>query len=149
MKVIIKKSSYKGADGSSLSDERCQQFVKLHDCCASLGEKKISYKELQEIAEEKKLYGATQAGNAIRTFAPLLLKLGFVEYNNGIFAANSFFTKDGKTFIKILKAYFVAKQTSNTYLVSQLKVAKQDIQRLGLYNMYLNPNFKTHNIWLA
>lgn len=149
MKVTIKKSSYRGADGSSLSDERCVQFIKLYDCCALLGDEKITYKRLQEIAEEKKLFGSTQAGNAIRTFAPLLYKLGFVDYSSDSFSANSFFTKDGRTFIEILKAYFTARNTTNTYLVNQLKAAKQDIQRLGLHNMYLNPSLKTHNIWLA
>lgn len=149
MKVTIKKTSYRGTDGSSLSDERCLQFIKLYDCCMSLGDKMISYKRLQEVAEEKKLFGTTQAGNAIRTFAPLLFKLGFVDYSNDSFAAKSFFTQDGITFIEILRAYFSAKTTGNIYLINQLKSAKQDIQRIGLHNMFLNPSLKTHNIWLA
>lgn len=148
MKITLKKSSYKGTDGSSLSESRCKQFVTLYNFCQQLGDVMIDYDKLQKKAVEAKLYGETQADKAIRTFAPLLSKLGFVNYE-GQFQANKLFTDNGIMLIQTVQALELAKSTGNQALIKSLNYAKQDIQRLGLHNMFLNPEWQKHNIWIA
>lgn len=148
MKITLKKEWYKGTDGSSLSDERCLQFISLYEFTQALGLQSIDYKTLQVLATEKNLYAPAKSAKVIRTFCPLLSKIGFVNYD-GTFLAKNLFTKDGKLFIQTIKALAAAKAIGNKKLFNELTISKQKIQRLGLLNMHANPEYKYHNIWIA
>ena len=87
MKVTVPNYS---TDGSSLSEERCQQICLVYDLCNRLGDRLTSYKDIQNIAVEEQIFGSAKADSVIRTIFPLLKKLGFVSYpDNGEFKASS------------------------------------------------------------
>jgi hypothetical protein len=150
MNIVLSVNSYKGVDGSSLSPTRCSQMVQVYEMLEEMGTKLTSYLEIQEEAARRKLFGKTQAKNAIRTFFPLLKKLDFVEYD-GNFAANKCFTELGTQFVLACRALEnVTDETPHKdEIVSRLKSIKRNAQKKGLINMYNDPEWKSHNMWIA
>lgn len=150
MNVVLSVDSYKGVDGSSLSPTRCSQMVQVYDMLEEMGTSLTSYVEIQEEAARRKLFGKTQAKSAIRTFFPLLKKLDFVEYE-GTFAANMCFTELGTQFVLACRA--LENVTDDTphkdEIVSRLKSIKRNAQKKGLINMYNDPEWKSHNMWIV
>ncbi len=150
MNIVLSVDSYKGVDGSSLSPTRCSQIVQVYEMLEELGTKTITYIGIQEEAARRKLFGKTQAKSAIRTFFPLLKKLDFVDYE-GNFAANMCFTELGTQFVLACRA--LANVTDETphkdEIVSRLKSIKRNTQQKGLVNMYKDPEWKHHNMWIA
>lgn len=150
MKVVLSVESYKGVDGSSLSPTRCSQMVQVYDMLEEMGTSLTSYVGIQEEAARRKLFGKTQAKSAIRTFFPLLKKLDFVEYD-GTFAANTCFTELGTQFVLACRA--LKNVTDGTphkdEIISRLKSIKKNAQKNGLVNMYNDPEWKSHNMWIA
>lgn len=150
MNVVLSVESYKGVDGSSLSPTRCLQIVQVFEMLEEMGTSLTSYVGIQEEAARKKLFGKTQAKNAIRTFFPLLKKLDFVNYD-GIFAANMCFTELGAQFVLACRALEnVTDETPHKdEIIARLKNIKKNAQREGLINMYNDPEWKSHNMWIA
>lgn len=150
MNIIIKKEWYKGTDGSSISEDRCSQIIDLYMFSLSLGNQMINYKSLQELALQKGLYAPSLSDKVIRTFAPLLKKIGFIYYyEDEKFRARDLFTKDGLLFIETARALLAAKVVKNASVIDELRLTKQKIQRLGLVNMHDNPLYINHNMWIA
>lgn len=150
MNVVLSVESYKGVDGSSLSPTRCSQMVQVYEMLEDMGAKFTSYVEIQEEAARRKLFGNTQAKSAIRTIFPLLKKLDFVEYD-GRFAANLCFTELGKQFVLACRALEnVTDETPHKdEIISRIKSIKRNAQKEGLINMYKDPEWKSHNMWIA
>lgn len=150
MKISLSVDSYKGVDGSSLSPIRCSQIVSIYEMLESMGDQVITYVGLQELAENKHLFGKANAKSAVRTFFPLLKKLGFVNYE-GSFAANRCFTETGTKFVLASRALsFVDDNTPNKdEIISTLETIKSDSIKLGLINMNANPDYDEHNIWIV
>jgi hypothetical protein len=125
-------------------------MVQVYEMLEEMGTKLTSYLEIQEEAARRKLFGKTQAKNAIRTFFPLLKKLDFVEYD-GNFAANKCFTELGTQFVLACRALEnVTDETPHKdEIVSRLKSIKRNAQKKGLINMYNDPEWKSHNMWIA
>ena len=150
MNVVLSVESYKGVDGSSLSPTRCSQMVQVYEMLEEMGTNLTSYVKIQEEAARRKLFGKTQAKNAIRTFFPLLKKLDFVNYD-GTFAANMCFTELGTQFVLACRA--LENVTDDTphkdEIIARLMNIKRNAQKKGLVNMYNDPEWKTHNIWIA
>lgn len=150
MKIKLSLESYKGGDGSSLSSTRCSQIVQVYEMLESIGDRIITYIDIQEEAQNRRLFGATQAKSAIRTFFPLLRKIGFVCYD-GSFPANSCFTELGVQFVLACRA--MENVTDDTphkeEIIERLCSIKRNAQQKGLVNMYHNPECKSHNIWTA
>lgn len=94
MNITLSVETYKGVDGSSLSSTRCDQIVQVYEMLELFGSKSLTYIDIQEEAQKRKLFGETNAKSAIRTFFPLLKKIGFVNYDNE-FDANRCFTELG------------------------------------------------------
>jgi hypothetical protein len=115
-----------------------------------MGNSLTSYVGIQEEAARRTLFGKTQAKSAIRTFFPLLKILDFVEYD-GTFAANMCFTELGTQFVLACRA--LENVTDDTphkdEIVSRLKSIKKNAQKNGLINMYNDPEWKSHNMWIA
>lgn len=150
MRIRLSVDSYKGVDGSSLSPTRCDQMVLVYDMLEGLGTKVMTYVEIQEEAQRRRLFGSTQAKSAIRTFFPLLKKLDFVEYD-GVFAANMCFTELGTQFVLACRALKnVTDSTPNKdEVIARLNSIKRNAQAKGLVNMYNDPEWKNHNIWVV
>ncbi|MBR3496078.1 MAG: hypothetical protein IKH37_05040 [Prevotella sp.] len=150
MNVNLSVESYRGADGSSLSPVRCSQMVKVYEMLETMGNDVISYVDIQEEAARRKLFGNTKAKNAIRTFFPLLKKLDFVNYD-GVFAANKCFTELGTQFVLACRALKnVADDTPHKdKIISKLKSIKRNAQQKGLVNMKNDPEWSSHNMWIA
>lgn len=150
MKINLDVESYKGADGSSLTPVRCSQMVKVYEMLEEKATKVTSYIDIQEEAARRKLFGKTQAKNAIRTFFPLLKKLNFVNYE-GRFAANTCFTELGTQFVLACRA--LENVTDDTpykqEIILRLNNIKKNALQKGLVNMYNDPEWKSHNIWIA
>ena len=150
MNVVLSVESYKGVDGSSLSPTRCSQMVQVYEMLEDMGTTLTPYVGIQEEAARRKLFGKTQAKSAIRTFFPLLKKLDFVEYD-GVFAANMCFTELGTQFVLACRA--LENVTDGTphkdEIVSRLNSIKKNAQKNGLINMYNDPEWKSHNMWIA
>lgn len=150
MNVVLSVESYKGVDGSSLSPTRCSQMVQVYEMLEGMGNSLTSYVGIQEEAARRKLFGKTQAKSAIRTFFPLLKKLDFVEYD-GTFAANMCFTELGTQFVLACRA--LENVTDDTphkdEIVARLESIKRNAQKNGLINMYNDPEWKSHNMWIA
>ena len=150
MKILLSVESYKGVDGSSLSSKRCSQMVQVYEMLEEMGTKMISYVEIQEEAARRSLFGKTQAKSAIRTFFPLLKKLDFVDYD-GEFAANMCFTELGTQFVLACRA--LENVTNDTphkdEIVARLNSIKRSAQKKGLINMYNDPEWINHNMWIA
>lgn len=150
MKIPLAVETYKGVDGSSLSPTRCSQIVQVYEMLDEFGDDSITYVGIQELAESQRLFGKTAAKSAIRTFFPLLKKLDFVNYD-GEFPANKCFTELGTQFVLVCRALEnVSDDTKKkSEVLARLTHIKHSIQKQGLINMYNNPAFGTHNIWLA
>jgi len=149
MRITIPVTNYSGVDGSSLSDVRCEQFVKLYDLALKFGNQAITYKMLQEKAIEEHIFGDTKADSAIRTIFPLFSKLGFAQIWNNI-PANEVFTVKGYRLVQLTNALTLAKSANNQTLINELQVIKALMIQDGLvYWRSQTTNLKTHNIWLA
>jgi hypothetical protein len=150
MKIPLAVETYKGVDGSSLSSTRCSQIVRVYEMLNDFGSEPISYVGIQELAESQKIFGSTAAKSAIRTFFPLLKKLNFVNYD-GEFSANKCFTDLGTQFVLVCRALEnVSDETKKrNEVVAKLTHIKQSIQKQGLINMYSNPAYASHNMWLV
>ena len=150
MKLCLSVESYKGVDGSSLSSTRCSQIVQVYEMLEEMGDMIITYLDIQEEAENKKLFGKTKAKNAIRTFFPLLKKINFVDYD-GEFAANKCFTELGTQFVLACRALENVENDTphKDEIMVRLKNIKSNAQKQGLINMYANPEWENHNMWLA
>lgn len=150
MKITLSVDSYKGVDGSSLSSTRCSQIVQVFEMLEELGNKKINYVGIQEEADKRKLFGKTGAKSAIRTFFPLLKKIHFVDYD-GEFPANTCFTELGTQFVLASRALDnVTDETPHKEeIIKRLKSIKSDAQKQGLINMYNDPDYKEHNMWIV
>lgn len=150
MQITLSVDTYKGVDGSSLSATRCTQIVQVYEMLERFGAKTMTYVGIQEEAEREKLFGSTNAKSAIRTFFPLLKKIGFVNYDD-TFAANKCFTKLGTQFALLCRAYNnISADTKNKdEIISRLINAKQNAQKEGLVIMSHNPEYKDHNMWIA
>lgn len=150
MQIALSVETYKGVDGSSLSTTRCSQIVQVYEMLERFGAKNMTYVGIQEEAEREKLFGSTNAKSAIRTFFPLLKKIGFVSYDD-TFAANRCFTKLGTQFALLCRAYNnISDDTKNKdEIIRRLINAKQNAQKEGLLIMYHNPEYKDHNMWVA
>lgn len=150
MNIKLSVDSYKGVDGSSLSQVRCSQMVQVYEMLEEMGTKVTTYIDIQEEAARKRLFGKTQAKSAIRTFFPLLKKIHFVNYD-GSFAANTCFTELGTQFVLACRALEnVTNETPHRdEIMSRLQSIKRNAQKKGLINMYNDPEWKSHNIWIA
>lgn len=95
MKISLSVESYKGVDGSSLSTTRCEQLVQVYEMLEQLGDLNITYYDIQEEAHKRNLFGNTNEKSAIRTFFPLLKKLGFVDYEGTFFGKQVFYKVRG------------------------------------------------------
>ena len=74
MNITLTVDTYKGVDGSSLSSIRCNQIVQVYEMLELLGNKLLTYIDIQEEAQKQQLFGETNAKSAIRTFFPSCLK---------------------------------------------------------------------------
>lgn len=150
MNITLSVETYKGVDGSSLSSTRCDQIVQVYEMLELFGSKSLTYIDIQEEAQKRKLFGETNAKSAIRTFFPLLKKIGFVNYDNE-FDANRCFTELGTQFVLACRAlHNVSEDTPNRdEIISHLVNIKQNAQKQGLVLMYLNADYKRHNMWIA
>lgn len=150
MRINLSVESYKGVDGSSLSPTRCSQMIQVYEMLEDMGAKVTTYVGIQEEAARRKLFGRTKAKNAIRTFFPLLKKIDFVDYD-GYFAANKCFTELGTQFVLACRA--LNNVTDDTphkeEIISRLKSIKRNAQQKGLVNMYNDPEWRSHNMWIA
>lgn len=148
MKVVIPIETYKGvADGSSLTDERRQQILSVYEFVSSLGDEKLTYKSLQERVSLED-YGISSS--AIRTFFPLLGKLGFVNYKD-TFSACDLFTPIGKVFMETYKSLVAARELTpkNNLLIKELEKCLATTQRYGILLMNEQQEYSHHGIWLA
>lgn len=150
MKIPLAVETYKGVDGSSLSPTRCSQIVRVYEMLEEFGSGNISYVGIQELAQSQMLFGKTAAKNAIRTFFPLLKKLGFVNYD-GEFPANKCFTDLGTQFVLVCRALenITEHTKKKSEVLLKLTHIKHSIQKEGLINMYKNPAYESHNMWIA
>lgn len=150
MNITLSVDTYKGVDGSSLSPTRCNQIVQVYEMLELFGDKPMTYIKVQEEAEKRKLFGETNAKSAIRTFFPLLKKLGFVIYDD-TFNANDCFTELGKQFVLACRALNnVSDSTPHKEdIIQRLENIKQSAQKQGLVTMYLNKEYEKHNMWVA
>lgn len=150
MNITLSVDIYKGVDGSSLSPIRCNQIVQVYEMLELFGDRILTYQELQEEAEKCKLFGKTNAKSAIRTFFPLLKKLGFVIYDD-TFKANCCFTEVGTQFVLACRALNnVSDSTPHKQdIIKRLENIKQCAQKQGLVTMYLNKEYANHNMWVA
>ena len=151
MKQFLSKQSYKGVDGTSLSEPRCLQVVQVYEMLEQLGCQNMTYMDLQNKADEVKLFGKTNAKSAIRTIFPLLKKIGFVVDYDCEFTTDRLFTDLGKLFVLACRA--LKSLTPEIPNVEEVKAKliniKQNLQKIGLINLLSNPENKNHNIRIA
>lgn len=143
MVIKLKRDTYKGADGSSLTDDRCKQIIDLYDFC--LNHTGISYKELQNAAVKESLY-AGDADGIIRTFCKLLKKLSFVNYEDD---APFEFTDMGQIFVRTHRALLGAKEAQDELLIVKLSALKQTLIKHGIGEMSKNADYNNHPIWVS
>lgn len=150
MNITLSVDTYSGVDGSSLSATRCHQIVKVYEMLQVFGKKNMTYIEIQDEAQNAKLFGDTNAKSAIRTFFPLLKKIGFVNYDDS-FRSDECFTELGTKFVLACRALEnVTDDTPNKKeVISRLEDIKQCIQKEGLAIMFLNKDYEKHNMWVA
>ena len=149
--ITLSVDSYKGVDGTSLSSARCSQIVQVYEMLERIGGKEITYLELQDEAAKNELFPrAKSQKSVIRTIFPLLKKIEFVNYE-GAFPANKCFTNLGTQFVLACRALEnVTDKTPHKYeIISRLENIKRNAQRIGLIKMYNNPDYKSHNMWIA
>ena len=149
-RIALSVDAYKGVDGSSLSPMRCSQLIKVYEMLEDMGTSNTSYLDIQEEAEHRSLFGKTKAKSAIRTFFPLLKKIHFINYD-GSFTANTCFTELGTQFVLACRALTnVSDDTPHKdEIITRLNSIKCNAQLKGLINMYNDPEWKNHKIWIA
>ena len=148
MKVTIPYEVYKGtADGSSLTEDRRRQILTVYQYVMSCGDAAMTYRELQKAMDAQNV-GISKS--AIRTFFPVLNKLGFVSYKD-TFAANELFTKIGKVYMETYISQKAAEELypQNELLNEELETCLATIQRYGILTMNEKEEFQDHGIWLA
>lgn len=146
MKFIIDRYS---TDGSSLSDERCEQVRLIYELCESIGNDLTSYKQIQNEAITRHIFGSAKADSVIRTIFPLLKKIGFVSYpDNEEFKANSFFTENGKLFVLTYNALIYAKAIADEKAIALIKNSLILTLWLGIEHLSKS-EYREHNIMLA
>lgn len=150
MNITLSVETYKGVDGSSLSPIRCNQIVQVYEMLEQFGSRTLTYIDIQEEAQKRKLFGETNAKSAIRTFFPLLKKIGFVNYDDS-FSASDCFTELGTQFVLACRALnnVSDKTPHREEVLARLENIKQSAQKQGLVIMYLNKEFENHNMWVA
>jgi len=143
MNITLTVDTYKGVDGSSLSSIRCNQIVQVYEMLEHLGGKLLTYIDIQEEAQKQQLFGETNAKSAIRTFFPLLKKIGFVNYDDE-FRANECFTELGILFVLACRAIsnVSEKMPHKDIILERLVNIKQCAQKQGLVAMYLNKEYE-------
>ena len=150
MKIVLKKDLYEGADGTSITEDRCEKYLSLLSMTDQMGEQIVNYKDIQNEAEKLKLFPDTKnIPSAVRTIVPILSKFGFIiEYNRKSFPSNTFYTKAGKMFVYVLDAIKKQKEMKvpNNELTQLLGKTKLLILQLGLIN--LANSFPNNKIWL-
>lgn len=155
MKISLSVKSYKGVDGSGLTEARCKQILLIYNMLEKMGNKEITYRQLQQATINNNIFGSTKGKSAVRTFFPLLSKLGFVDYKAGDkgahFPANSCFTALGRQFVLSIRALsMIEDDTPNKEAItSRLKNIKLNTIKQGIINMNHDPDLKNHNIWVA
>lgn len=148
MRIILNKDYYKGSDGSSLSDTRCEQMVLLYDMLKDIPDEFVTYKQIQDYAVEKQLYGNAKADSVIRTYFPLLCKLGFAHYDDYI-KTSDIFTTSGQQMILLYKAMADAKASDNNEIIDRLYDVKANLIQIGIKFWFNTESEKDNNIWLA
>lgn len=148
MRITLNKEYYKGTDGSSLSDTRCEQMVTLFDMLNGISDEFVTYKQIQDYAVAQSLYGEAKADSVIRTFFPLLCKLGFAK-NDDYIKTNEIFTDNGKQLILLSRAMSEAKSIKNQEVVDRLYAVKANLIQLGIKFWFNTESEKDNNIWLA
>ena len=148
MRVTLNRDYYKGSDGSSLSDTRCEQMVMLFDMLNDISDTFITYKQIQEYAVARSLYGNAKAVSVIRTYFPLLCKLGFAK-NDDYLRTSEVFTESGKQLILLSRAMLEAKNVNNQEIVDRLYDVKANLIQLGILFWFNTESEKDNNIWLA
>ena len=150
MNLRLSIDCYKGVDGSSLSQTRCIKLFKYTRCLKRWVMLEFHFSIFKRKPKGSNCSVNTKAKSAIRTFFPLLKKIRFVDYE-GEFSANSCFTELGTQFVLACRAISsITDDTPNKDLVlKKLNVIKQRTQIKGLINMYNDPEYKNHNIWIA
>ena len=150
MNITLSVETYKGVDGSSLSPVRCNQIVQVYEMLELFGNRTLTYIEVQEEAQKRQLFGETNAKSAIRTFFPLLKKIGFVNYD-GMFSASDCFTELGIQFVLACRALnnVSDKTPHREEVIARLENIKQSAQKQGLGMMFLNKEYESHNMWVA
>ena len=151
MKIILKKEMYDGADGTSITEDRCEKYLSLLSMTDQMGDRIVNYKYIQNHAKQLKLFPDTgNIPSAIRTIVPILSKFGFIiDYNNRkSFPSCSFFTRPGKMFVYVLDAIKKQKEMDfpNQTLSQLLDRTKLLILQLGLLNMA--NSFPDNKIWI-
>lgn len=151
MKIIIKKEMYDGADGTSITEDRCEKYLSLLNMTDQMGDRIVNYKYIQNQAEQIKLFPDTgNIPSAVRTIVPILSKFGFIiDYNKmKSFPSCSFFTKPGKMFVYVLDAIRKQKEMDlpNQALSQLLDRVKLLVLQLGLLNMA--NSFPENKIWI-
>ena len=150
MLIVLQKAFYDGADGTSITEDRCEKYLALLKMTEQMGEIECNYKEIQKYATDINLFPETNnIPSAVRTIVPLLMKFGFIiDYDRKTFLANTFFTKAGKMFVYILDA--IKKNNDrmmpDSVLAQCLNRAKTLTLQLGLINMA--SSFPENKIWI-
>lgn len=148
MRVTLNRDFYKGSDGSSLSDTRCEQMVLLYDMLNDIPEAFVTYKQIQEYAVARSLYGNAKADSVVRTYFPLLCKLGLAK-NDDYIKTSDVFTDSGKQMILLYRALGDAKRANNQEIVDRLYDVKANLIQLGIKFWFNTESEKDNNIWLA
>ena len=148
MNITFQIDYYKGSDGSSLSDTRCEQMVMLYDRLKSIPDQFVTYKQIQEAAVSCSLYGDSKADSVIRTYFPLLCKLGFA-INDDYIKTDEVFTDSGLQMVLLYRAMAEAKQANNQEVMNRLYDVKASLIQIGLKFWFNTESEKDNNIWLA
>lgn len=148
MRITLNKDYYKGSDGSSLTDTRCEQMVLLYDMLKGIPDEFVTYKQIQEYAVAQSLYGNAKADSVVRTYFPLLCKLGLAQYDDYI-KTNAVFTDSGRQMILLYRAMAEAKASNNREVIDRLYDVKASLIQLGIKFWFNTESEKDNNIWLA
>ncbi len=148
MTITLNKDFYKGTDGSSLSDMRCSQIVMLYNMLQNIEEEYLTYKDIQNYAVEYGIYGSSKADSVIRTYFPLLCKLGFAKCDD-YQKRTEIFTESGKQLILLQEALQEAQKANNQEIIDRLYDVKAKLIQLGIKFWVNTESKKDNNIWLA
>lgn len=149
MRITLNKDCYRGSDGSSLSDTRCEQMVLLYDMLEGIPDEFVTYKQIQAYAVKCSLYGTAKADSVIRTYFPLLCKLGFARNEDDYQKTSDVFTDTGNQMILLYRAMAGAKEVNNQEVVDRLYGIKAGLIQLGIKFWFNTESEKDNNIWLA